>query len=142
MNIILLKPGDEALLRRAENIFYPDAVTQERAAMLLREPTFVMVVALNENDDVLGRIYGHVLHRFESTDLLLYEVDVVGAHQRKGAGRAMIEFLKDLSHARGWHEMWVLTDLDNAAGNGVYRASGGHLENSPANMYVFPIARR
>jgi GNAT superfamily N-acetyltransferase len=142
MNIILLKPGDEALLRRAENIFYPDALTQERAAMLLREPTFVMVVALNENDDVLGRIYGHALHRFEGTDLLLYEVDVVDAHQRKGAGRAMIEFLKDLAHARGWREMWVLTELGNGAGNGLYRSSGGVLENSPANMYVFHIAKR
>src|ERR1700753_3849644 len=142
MNIILLKPGDEALLRRAENIFYPDAVTAERAAMLLREPTFVMVVALNENDDVLGRIYGHVLHRFEGTDLLLYEVDVVDAHQRKGAGKAMVEFLKDLCHARGWREMWVLTELDNGAGNGLYRNSRGNLENSPANMYVFHIAKR
>ena len=44
--------------------------------MLLRQAEFVMVVALNENEDVLGRIYGHVLHRFEATDLLLYEVDV------------------------------------------------------------------
>ena len=99
-----------------------------------------MVVALNENDEILGRIYGHVLHRFEATDLLLYEVDVADAHQRKGAGRAMIEFLKDLCHARGWREMWVLTETHNEAGNGLYRSAGGSLEGSPANMYVFPIA--
>jgi GNAT superfamily N-acetyltransferase len=142
MNIVLLKPGDEDLLRRAEDIFYPKALSHERATMLLHEPTFVMVVALNENDDVLGRIYGHVLHRFEATDLLLYEVDVVDAHQRKGAGRAMVEFLKDFCHARGYREMWVLTETHNEAGNGLYRSAGGMLEGSPANMYVFPIARR
>jgi GNAT superfamily N-acetyltransferase len=142
MNIVLLKPGDEALMQRAENAFYPNALTAERAAMLLREPSFVMVAALNENDDVLGRIYGHVLHRFDATDLLLYEVDVAAAHQRKGAGHAMLEFLKDFCHARGYREMWVLTELHNEAGNGLYRSAGGMLEGSPANMYVFPIARR
>jgi hypothetical protein len=36
----------------------------------------------------------------------------------------------------------VLTELDNEAGNAVYKAAGGVLENSPANMYVFAIAKR
>jgi ribosomal protein S18 acetylase RimI-like enzyme len=105
--------------------------------MLLREPTYVMVVALSDDGEVMARVYGHVLHRFDATDLLLYEVDTAEAHQRKGAARAIIDFLKRLSAQRGWREMWVLTDVDNAAGNGLYRAAGGELENSPANMYVF-----
>ena len=37
--------------------------------------------------------------------------------------------------------MWVLTDLDNDAGNAVYKSAGGELENSPTNMYVFTIAQ-
>jgi ribosomal protein S18 acetylase RimI-like enzyme len=137
MHIALLRPGDEALLRQAEDLFWPGGVTLERAAMLLRQPTFVMVVALDDNGDVMGRIYGHVLHRFESTDLLMYEVDVAEQHQRVGAGRAMIEFLKALCAERGWREMWVLTELDNEAGNALYKSAGGTLEGSPANMYVF-----
>lgn len=141
MNLVLLKPGDEALLRRAESLFNPGMPTPERSAMLLREPSYVMVVALNEDDEVLGRIYGNVLHRFEATDLLLYEVDVADAHRRQGVGGAMIEFLKDFSHARGYREMWVLTETHNDAGNALYRSAGGMLESSPANMYVFPIAR-
>jgi hypothetical protein len=47
-----------------------------------------------------------------------------------------------LSAERGYREMWVLTDLDNEAGNALYKSAGGQLENSPANMYVFPIAKR
>ena len=35
--------------------------------------------------------------------------------------------------------MWVLTDVDNDEGNPFYRALGGELENSPANMYVFKL---
>jgi hypothetical protein len=138
MQIKLLEPGDEGLLQRAEAAFWPDREpSRDRAAMLLREPTYVMVVALSDDGEVMARVYGHVLHRFEATDLLLYEVDTVEAHQRKGAARAIIDFLRQLSAQHGWREMWVLTDVDNAAGNGLYRAAGGELENSPANMYVF-----
>ena len=142
MKIVLLKPGDEDLLRRAEAIFNPKAISHERAAMLLSEPSYVMVVALDDGDAVMGRIYANVLYRFEATDLLLYEVDVAEQHQRKGAGRAMIDFLSKLSAERGYREMWVLTELDNEAGNALYKSAGGHLENSPTYMYVFPIAKR
>jgi len=137
MKIIQLKPGDETLLRQAEAVFDTRPPTLERAAFLLREPTYVMVVALDDDGEVMGRIYGHVLYRFESTDFLIYAVDTADIHQRKGAGRAMLDYLRTMAVHRGWHEMWVLTDLDNQAGNGLYKSAGGILENSPANMYVF-----
>jgi aminoglycoside 3-N-acetyltransferase I len=138
MHIKLLKPGDEALLQRAEAEFWPDRTPSlDRAAALLREPTYIMVVALDDAGETMARVYGHVLHRFDATDLLLYEVDTVETHQRKGAATAIIDYLKQLSVERGWREMWVLTDVDNVAGNSLYRAAGGELENSPANMYVF-----
>jgi predicted acetyltransferase len=142
VKVVLLKPGDEALLKRAEDLFWPDATTLQRAVKLLAEPTYVMVVALDDDGDIMGRIYGHVLHRFDASDLLLYEVDTAEKHQRKGAARAMIELLRSLSTKRGWREMWVLTELDNEAGNALYEATGGVLENSPSNMYVFHTARR
>ena len=142
MKIILLKPGDEELLQRAENVFNTDAPSPARCAMLLREPSYVMVVALTDDNEVMGRIYGNVLHRYVATDLLLYEVDVAEAHQRKGVGHAMLDYLKGLCEKRGYSEMWVLTELDNDAGNAVYKSAGGVLENSPANMYVFSIPKR
>jgi ribosomal protein S18 acetylase RimI-like enzyme len=142
VKIILLKPGDEELLLRAETVFNSEAPSPARCAMLLRESSYVMVVALTDDNDVLGRTYGNVLHRYSATDLLLYEVDVADAHQRKGVGHAMLTYLKGLCEKRGYSEMWVLTELDNEAGNALYKSAGGVLENSPANMYVFPIARR
>jgi ribosomal protein S18 acetylase RimI-like enzyme len=54
----------------------------------------------------------------------------------------MLDFLAKLCRERGYGEMWVLTEPDNAAGNALYQAAGGKLENSPANMYVFAIAGR
>ncbi len=142
MKIIALKPGDEALLKRAEDMFWPGATTPERAAVLLREPTFVVIVALDNDGQVMGRVCGHVLHRFDATDFLIYEIDVAQVHQNMGVGRAMMDALKTLAVERAWREMWVLTECANKAGNALYEASGGKLENSPANMYVFATAPR
>jgi GNAT superfamily N-acetyltransferase len=140
VNIVLLKPGDEELLCRAEAVFNPEP-TRERAAMLLRDPAYVMVVALTDDGEVMSRVYGHVLHRAESNDFLLYEVDTADKHKRKGAARAIIARLHDLGRKRGWAEMWVLTEVSNDEGNPFYEASGGTLENSPTNMYVFKIGK-
>jgi ribosomal protein S18 acetylase RimI-like enzyme len=142
VKIILLKPGDEELLARAEGVFNSNVPPRARCAMLLREPSYVMVVAMTDDNDIMGRIYGNVLHRFEATDLLLYEVDVLDAHQRKGVGRAMLDYLSTLCTRRGYGEMWVLTEPDNEAGNALYKSAGGKLENSPTNMYVFVFARQ
>lgn len=138
MKVVVLRPGDEDLLCRAEAAFNPEP-TRERAAALLREPTYVMVVALTDEGEVMSRIYGHVLHRAETTDFLLYEVDTVDEHKRKGAARAIVARLRDLGRERGWAEMWVLTEVGNDEGNPFYESVGGMLENSPTNMYVFKI---
>ena len=142
MKIILLKPGDEELLARAEGVFNSNIPPRARCAMLLREPSYVMVVAMTDDNDIMGRIYGNVLHRYEASDLLLYEVDVLEAHQRKGVGGAMLDYLRTLCTRRGYGEMWVLTEPDNEAGNALYKSAGGKLENSPTNMYVFVLDRQ
>jgi len=139
MRIVLLQPGDEQLLCHTEALIQDGpALSRERAAMLLRQPEFVMVVALDNDDAPMGRIYGHVLHRWDTSEFLLYEVDTVEAHQRKGVGKALIVYLKQLAAERGWRSLWVLTAHgDNQAANRLYQSAGGVLEASPANMYVF-----
>ena len=138
MKVVLLKPGDEALLCRVEGSFN-DAPTLERAALLLREPTYVMVAALTDDGEPMSRIYGHVIHLAKQTDFLLYEVDTADQHKRKGAARAIVNFLRQLGRTRGWKEMWVLTEVSNDEGNPFYESVGGELENSPTNMYVFKL---
>jgi GNAT superfamily N-acetyltransferase len=137
MQITLLKQGDEALLTEAARLFNDTDISHERATLLLAEPTFFTVVALSDSAEMMGRIYGHILHRFTQTDLLLYEVDVAEEHQRKGVGKAMLEFVKALSIERGYAEMWVLTEGANLPARSLYEATGGVEENSPTIMYVF-----
>ena len=137
MNITLLNPGDESLLIEAARIFNDEIVSRERAEELLKDPAFFLVVARTDGGAMMGRIYGHVIQRFLQTDLLLYEVDTAEEHQRKGAARAMIEFAKRLTLERGYREIWVLTEGDNAPARTLYEALGGVEENSPTIMYVF-----
>ncbi len=133
----MLQPGDEALLIEATRLLGEAEVSPARAASLLADPSYVMVVALS-GGEVMGRIYGYILRRPESDDLLLYEVDVLERHRRKGAARAMVDFFYDLCRQRGYGEMWVLTEESNAIARALYSSSGGIVEGSPATMYVFP----
>jgi GNAT superfamily N-acetyltransferase len=136
MNVVLLKPGDEALLIETVFLFNDAEIALDKAAALLCDPTYVTVVAL-EAGKIMGRAYGNVLHRHTGFDLLLYEVDTLEEHQRKGTALAMVTFLRDLVRERGYGEMWVLTEEDNTAARALYRKAGGSEEGSPAFMYVF-----
>jgi GNAT superfamily N-acetyltransferase len=137
MQIKLLQPGDEALHSEAILKLNDCEISLERSKELLSEPTYFFVAAVNDSNEVMGRIYGHVLHRYEQTDLLLYEVDVLEEHQRKGVGKAMLKFVRTLCTEQRFNEMWVLTEEDNVAGRALYSNCGGQLENSPVMMYVF-----
>jgi aminoglycoside 3-N-acetyltransferase I len=137
MEIRLLAPGDEELLVTAADLFNEVALKPEDAASRLADPSFVMVVAMHESGEMMGRIYGHVLNRIDVSDLFLYEVDVSDKYQRRGAATEMLERLKALCIERGYGEMFVLTEVSNDAGNGFYAAVGGVTEGSPANVYVF-----
>jgi ribosomal protein S18 acetylase RimI-like enzyme len=137
MEIKLLAPGDEGLLVTAADLFNDVALKAKDAARLLGDPSFVMVVALDASGEMMGRIYGHVLNRIDVSDLFLYEVDVADEYQRRGAATAMLDLLKTFCAKRGYNEMFVLTEVSNDAGNGLYAAAGAVTEDSPANVYVF-----
>jgi len=140
MQVRLLKSGDDALHIEAVRLLNDEAeMSEERSAELLREPTYFFLVALSDLGEIMGRVYGNVIHRFGQTDLLLYEVDVVEAHHRKGVGRAMLEFLKGYCAEKGYREMWVLTEGDNQAARGLYASAGGVEVDYPTVMYDFYI---
>lgn len=142
MRVRLLESGDDAALIAAAREFNDIVMPRERAAKLLSDPTFVMVVAESERGQLLGRIYGHILNRLDQSDLFLYEVDVAESQRRKGAGHAMVDFLKTFCSERGFGEMFVPTECSNIEGNSLYRAAGGITEGSPANIYVWFTSKR
>ena len=143
METRILGAGDEALLAAAAALDDGDdgedgVPDNARCRELLADPCFVAVVALEDARPV-GLIYGHVLPQMTRTALLLYSVDTAEAHRRKGAARAMIETLRELSLARGYYEMWVLTSAGNEPAMRLYESCGGVRETFDDVMWVFPL---
>lgn len=136
MRVRLLKKGDEADLIAAAREFNELELSPARAAKILSDPTFLMVIAETDDGELMARVYGHELRRLDQTDLFLYEVDTAERHRRKGAGRAILNFISALCRSRGYGEWFVPTECDNEAGNALYRSAGANTEGSPANIYV------
>jgi len=137
MKIKLLQLGDDHHHIAATRLLNEGAeLSLERSQELLRDSTYLFVVALTNDDEIMGRVYGHILHRFGQTDLLLYEVDVLEEYQRQGAGRAMIEFLRKYSKEHHFAEMWVLAEGSNSGARGFYESVDGREEDSPAIIYI------
>jgi GNAT superfamily N-acetyltransferase len=141
MRVRLLAPGDEAALIAAAREFNDLELSKARAAEILNDSTFVMVVAETDKGELMARVYGHELRRLGQTDLFLYEVDTADHHRRKGAGRAMLDFVSALCRSRSYGEWFVPTECDNEAGNALYRSAGAITEGSPANIYVVRTKR-
>ncbi len=145
MEVRILRPGDEALLAAAAAIGDEDprgdedhGPSPERCRELLSDPCFVGVVAMDDGRPV-GFIYGHVLPQMTRTALLLYSVDTDAGHRRRGAARAMIEALRQLSIERGYYEMWVLTSAANEPAMRLYQSCGGIRETDDDVMWVFAL---
>ena len=56
---------------------------------------------------------------------LVYDVDVVESHRRRGVGTALLERLAALAREHGIEEGFVLTEPDNEAANLLYAKVGG-----------------
>jgi GNAT superfamily N-acetyltransferase len=142
MEARILRPGDEGLLAAAAALGEDDEdgiPAPERCRELLADPCFVTAVALEAGEPV-GFTYGHVLPQMTRTALLIYSVDTDERHRRKGAARAMIEALRQLSLQRGYYEMWVLTSAANDPAMRLYAGCGGVRETFDDVMWVFPLA--
>jgi ribosomal protein S18 acetylase RimI-like enzyme len=63
-------------------------------------------------------------HPDKGTEMFLYELAVEEAHRGRGIGTTLVAALRERAQQRGCTGMWVLTDADNAAALGAYRAAG------------------
>ncbi len=78
-----------------------------------------------EGDEPAGFVSGiEVAHPDKPVEMLLYELGVRDASQRRGIGRALVKALRDLAVERGCAGMWVLTDADNEAALRTYQTAG------------------
>jgi len=142
MHISRLGPGDQirarAMFATMAAVFDESIVSlsEEYLCALLARPDFWAVAAI-EDEEVIGGLTAHALPmtRSESTELFIYDV-AVGIHrQRRGVGRALLQYLLAGAAASGIDVAFVPADNEDTHAMDFYRALGGVA--SPVTLFEF-----
>ena len=136
MDIVRLGVSDVPLARETLELMAAVLEDDGRAPLtdayltrLLELPDLWAYAALDENRPV-GGLTAHVLPmtRAEARELLVYDIAVDTADQRRGIGRALIgRLLKDGAEA-GISEVWIPASDDDPHALDFYRRIGGEAE--------------
>jgi len=134
----LLHVGDEVIAEAACRRFGPDGHLAP-GEFLSRPETALIVV--QEDDDVVGWVYGHELtHPDGERTMLLYALDVAEGARRQGLGTALVRAFVGEADRRGCTEVWVLTDPRNEAGMATYASAGGTPDTGAQVMFTWKLA--
>lgn len=71
--------------------------------------------------------------------MFLYEVGVVEEFRRRGIGGELIQWLLRYCRDRGFEEIFVFTDPDNAPAVNLYRSTGAVTETPADRMFVYQL---
>lgn len=124
-----LEPGDEATLGAAVKLFKS---REAGPGQHLDDPATVVFVA-EVDEEIAGWCHGYLMHRVDGgTMSLLYEVDVVPQHRRKGFAKRLIQEFMATAMVLGCSSMWILTEPDNSPAHSLYAALGGERLNDQA----------
>ena len=143
MEIRILRPEDDDVLRTIGPDVFDGTLDQHATHAFLRDPRHHIAVAI-EADAVVGFVSAvHYIHPDKpSPELWINEVGVASTHRGRGIGKALLGML--LHHARslGCVEAWVLTERGNQAAMRLYESSGGIEARNDEVMFTFPLNRR
>jgi aminoglycoside 3-N-acetyltransferase I len=80
---------------------------------LLKDPTFLAVVAQDPDGAVIGGLAAYELRKFEQerSEVYIYDLAVHEEHRRKGVATALIRTLGAAARARGAYVMFVQADI-------------------------------
>lgn len=117
----------EALVAIFENVFEMEHHQRPPAtylAELLQRDDFIAVVAKHENK-VVGGLTIYLLQQYYSREPLayLYDLAVATDHQRKGIGRALIDFSRQYCWQRGCEELYVQAEAGDNHAVDFYRST-------------------
>lgn len=130
VRIAYMKPGDEALIQRAEPLF-DDPVSLESTRAFLADERHHLFIAFAHGGEPAGFVSAvELLHPDEpKPEMFLNELGVDPAFQRRGIATALIQELIRLCKSRGCSEMWLGTEEDNVAAIRTYETTGAKREN-------------
>ena len=115
IEIRLLNPDDERVLRQVAPGVFDHDVDPALAAEFLHDPRHHLAVAI-ENGSVVGFASGvHYVHPDKPAELWINEVGVAPSHQRQGLAKRLLLRLFARGRELGCREAWVLTSHAVAA---------------------------
>jgi GNAT superfamily N-acetyltransferase len=93
------------------------------------------------DERVCGFATAHRLQRVDRrrAEVLLYEIGVNEAFQRRGIGTALVAAVKHWAREVGANEVWVLTERENTAAMALYAATGGEVDPPGTTMFTYRI---
>ena len=141
-----LGPGDLGVLLRAPAGLFDNAIDEEQAGAFLDDPRHAIIVAI---DGVMGTPVGFVsangyLHPDKPPQAWINELSTLEAHRGRGIGTELVRRMLALLAERGYGQVWLATEHDNAASRAVYkkvmRERGGR-EDPAVVVYEYPLKR-
>jgi ribosomal protein S18 acetylase RimI-like enzyme len=127
--ILILKPGDEAVLNHVADEVFDNPVDPALAREFLADPHHHIAVAI-ENGIVIGFASGvDYIHPDKARELFVNEVGVTPSRHRRGIGQRVLGVLLGHASAMGCTNAWVLTDKSNDAARALYTSLGGEVLN-------------
>lgn len=122
------------LLRDVAAEVFDEPVDPARLARYVAAQGHLMLVAL-DGALVVGQVAAVIHHHPDKpTELYIDELGVSPAWQRQGIARRLMDAMLALGRNAGCEEVWVGTELDNAAANALYRRWA---QGEPFLMYVW-----
>lgn len=131
----------EDLAARLNDLFDEGVTWNDEQGQKFIESPDNLFLAAYWGDRVCGFLTAHRLQRFDrrQAEVLLYEIGVHAAFRRRGVGMALINAVKRWAGEVGADEVWVLTNVGNAAAMALYRATDGTEDVPGTTMFTYRI---
>jgi len=91
-----------------------------------------------KRDQIIGFGYGYLLDRLDGqTMFYLHELGILGAYQRMGIGRELMEALEEDVFETGASKIFLMAHTTNEAACGLYDKIGGQTNQEEDVVYFF-----
>lgn len=142
-----LGPDDLPLLERARAGLFDNAIDERQAGAFLADPRHEMIVAVDaESGALVGFVSANgYLHPDKPPQAWINELSTLEAYRGRGIGAELVRRMLGLLAERGYGQVWLATEHDNAAARAVYRrvlAERGGSEDPAVVVYEFPLSAR
>ena len=145
MKVVKLNKGDSKILSHLCDLYnevFDEDLGKPVAAHfddLLNNHSILFFVVLNDSNDVIAGLTGHVLYNIHYRDpgLYIYDIAVKQHLQRKGVGSMLLEEAFNYCRTHNFKEVFVQADKEDEHAVNFYRSLGG--EEKDVFDYSFKI---